>query len=223
MPTELASPDALRERCAALPLFPLPRVVFLPHTLLPLHVFEPRYRSLVADLLDGDGLLGVPMLAPGWEPSYDGTPPLHPVLGVGQLVRHETLPDGCSNIVLVGLGRARVQAEVATDHPYRVVQAELLDDLVPTGGSRVLQGADTRLKVAVGQLIRAKPEAAEQLSVLLEPTRTTAAAVDALAHLALRDPAERQAYLELRSVPERVDCVLAAIGGLLWSGDAPQA
>jgi Lon protease-like protein len=75
----------------------------------------------------------------------------------------------------------------------------------------------------VGQLIRAKPEAAEQLSGLLEPQRTTAASVDALAHLALRDPAERQAYLELRSVPDRVDRVLAAIGGLLCNGDVPQA
>lgn len=223
MPTELASPDALRERCTALPLFPLPRVVFFPHTLLPLHVFEPRYRTLVADVLDGDGLLGVPMLAPGWEPTYDAAPTLHPVLGVGQIVRHEALPDGCANIVLVGLGRAQVRAELPTDHPYRVVKADLLDDVLPAGGARVLAGADTRLKVAVGQLIRAKPEAAEQLSGLLEPQRTTAASVDALAHLALRDPAERQAYLELRSVPERVDRVLAAIGGLLCNGDVPQA
>lgn len=223
MPTPLATTEELRERCTALPLFPLPRVVFLPHTLLPLHVFEPRYRTLVTDLLEGDRLLGVPMLAPGWRETYDAQPPLHPVLGVGQIVRHQALPDGCSNIVLVGLGRARVVAEAGTDQPYRVVQAELLDDLEPPGGARALSQADTRLKVAVGQLIRAKPEAAEQLSVLLQPERSTAESVDALAHLALRDPGERQAYLELRTVTERVDRVLASIAGMLWNSDAPSA
>ena len=132
MRVPIATPAQVAERCTRLPVFPLPRVVFLPHTLLPLHVFEPRYRALVADLVDGDGLLGVPTLGDRWQEDYDGRPAIHEVMGVGQLVRHQALPDGCSNIVLVGLGRARMRGELDTDKPYRVLETELLEDVAPS-------------------------------------------------------------------------------------------
>lgn len=221
MPDQAPPAYDLRARCDALPVFPLPRMVFIPHTLLPLHIFEPRYRALVRDALDADGLMGVPMLAPGWRDEYDSSPALHPVMGVGRIVRHQSLPDGCSNIVLVGLGRARVLGERDTDVAYRVVHAELLEDTAPAPGA--LAQAALRLRVAVGQLARARPESADQLSPLLEPDRPPGQVADALAHLALRDPLERQSYLELPGPVSRIDRAIEAISGMLFHGTAPTA
>ena len=221
MPDKAPPAYDLRARCDALPVFPLPRMVFIPHTLLPLHIFEPRYRALVRDALDADGLMGVPMLAPGWRDEYDSSPALHPVMGVGRIVRHQSLPDGCSNIVLLGLGRARVLGERDTDVAYRVVHAELLEDPTPAPGA--LAQAALRLRVAVGQLARARPESADQLSPLLEPDRPPGQVADALAHLALRDPLERQSYLELPGPVSRIDRAIEAISGMLFHGAAPTA
>lgn len=67
-----------------LPLFPLPETVFFPHTLLPLHVFEPRYRAMVADCLAGEKRMVVVRLLPGWEQDYYGRPPIHTVAGAGE-------------------------------------------------------------------------------------------------------------------------------------------
>lgn len=78
-----------------LPLFPLPDTVFFPHTLLPLHVFEPRYRAMVADCLGGEKRMVVVRLVPGWEQDYYGRPPIHTVAGAGELVEaHGYRTDG---------------------------------------------------------------------------------------------------------------------------------
>ena len=62
-----------------LPIFPLPDVTFFPNTLLPLHVFEARYRAMVMDVLARDRQLAVVKLAPGFEAAYAGKPAVHPV------------------------------------------------------------------------------------------------------------------------------------------------
>jgi len=59
-----------------LPLFPLPNVVFFPKTRLPLHVFEPRYRQMVADAMSNDERIGMIRLEEGWEEKNYGAPPV---------------------------------------------------------------------------------------------------------------------------------------------------
>jgi len=58
----------------AVPVFPLPNVVFFPHTILPLHIFEPRYRTMVADAERGDGCIAISLLREGWEKDYEAAP-----------------------------------------------------------------------------------------------------------------------------------------------------
>ena len=77
-----------------IPIFPLPEVVFFPETVLPLHVFEPRYRQMIADCLAGDRWLAVAMLRAGWEKDYQGRPPVHGVAGAGEIIQAEMLADG---------------------------------------------------------------------------------------------------------------------------------
>jgi Lon protease-like protein len=90
------------------PLFPLPNTVFFPRVKLPLHIFEPRYRQMTADALEGDGLIVVVLLKPAWEEEYYETPPVHETATMGQIEQHEKLPDGRYNIVLEGLERVRL-------------------------------------------------------------------------------------------------------------------
>src|SRR5262245_34911268 len=107
-PVSMSSVD-----CAApLPIFPLPTVQLFPHALLPLHVFEPRYRALLKDCLAGQSVMAVPMLEPGYEAHYHERPAVRALCGLGLIVAHEPLADGRANILLRGVTRARIVEEL---------------------------------------------------------------------------------------------------------------
>ncbi len=105
-----------------IPIFPLPGCVMLPGAVLPLHVFETRYRNMVCDVLSRplcDRFIATALLCGEYEHLYDtNNAPIAPVVCIGQVVQHVSLSDGRSNIVLVGRARARVTSEDAT-HAYR--------------------------------------------------------------------------------------------------------
>jgi Lon protease-like protein len=103
-----------------LPIFPLPNLVFFPQTRIPLHVFEPRYRRLIADVVESDQRFGVVLLRPGWEADYFGAPPVHVCGTMGRIEHTVALDDGRYNIVLFGETRFRIIDEVARE-PYRTV------------------------------------------------------------------------------------------------------
>src|SRR5689334_18225723 len=113
---------ALSRALHRMPMFPLPNVVLLPNTFLPLHIFEPRYRKLTKDALAGDKLLLMAFQL-GPEHEYDGPPPVAPVAGVGEIVLAQNLPDGRYNLVLRGRARVRIERELTSDQPYRLVEA----------------------------------------------------------------------------------------------------
>jgi Lon protease-like protein len=94
-----------------LPLFPLPNVVLFPNVFLPLHVFEPRYREMVADALASDRMIGIVLLKPGWQHGYEGRPPVYPIGCSGVITHVERLEDGRYNIVLRGVERFRILEE----------------------------------------------------------------------------------------------------------------
>ena len=104
-----------------LPIFPLPNVVLFPHVFLPLHIFEPRYRAMVAEALDGDRIIGMTLLKPGWEGEYEARPPVYPIGCAGLITHAERMADGRFNIVLRGLEKFRVLGEDSSK-PYRIAQ-----------------------------------------------------------------------------------------------------
>ncbi|HEY4220241.1 MAG TPA: LON peptidase substrate-binding domain-containing protein, partial [Myxococcota bacterium] len=115
----------LQRALEALPIFPLPGTVFFPHTLLPLHVFEPRYRQLTADVLAGHQHIAVVQLDE--ERSDARVPGVAKVAGVGRVVHHERLPDGRYHILLQGVGRAVLVEELPADGLlYRRARTDLL-------------------------------------------------------------------------------------------------
>lgn len=115
-----------------LPMFPLKGVFLLPRQILPLHVFEPRYRQMIDDVLDGQGRLAMGTVLEEQEPTVDGEEELAPrilhVSGVGEIARHERTPDGRYYIWLFGLGRFDVE-EVPSDRLYRRVSARPLEEV----------------------------------------------------------------------------------------------
>jgi Lon protease-like protein len=115
VPPEQVEPFPIPDR---LPVFPLPNVVFFPRTYLPLHIFEPRYRQMVADTTIGGRCVAMALLKEGWEPDYYGNPAVYPVLCVGRIVSVQPLPDGRSNILLQGLERCEIHEE-HFEKPYR--------------------------------------------------------------------------------------------------------
>ncbi|HEY0981288.1 LON peptidase substrate-binding domain-containing protein [Schlesneria sp. T3-172] len=117
---------ALKNFSGRAPLFPLPNIVLFPHALLPLHIFEDRYRRMMADTLDGERLIAMSLLRPGWEGVAKGeVAPVHRVVGLGKIIAHEKLADGRYYLVLRGLARANLLREEKLDLPYRVGQLEI--------------------------------------------------------------------------------------------------
>ena len=125
---DLANVLNLQNFSGVIPLFPLATVVFFPNTLLPLHVFEPRYRQMVKDIIDGERIIGMVLLKPGWEKSYEGNPEIYSVAGMGRIVNSEPLDDGRFNIVLYGLKRVKI-IDIVKDIPYRLARVEILEDV----------------------------------------------------------------------------------------------
>lgn len=113
-------------RITGVPMMPLPDYYLFPGALVPLHIFEPRYRRMIGDLLDTAGRLVVGTIRESDSPSDFG-PPVFPVAGLGEIASHRRLDDGRYLIWLLGLERVRV-SEVDSDQPYRRVDATVLPD-----------------------------------------------------------------------------------------------
>jgi Lon protease-like protein len=114
-------------------LFPLPDLVMFPHVMQPLHIFEQRYREMLNDALDGDGLIAMSVLAPGWEANYEGRPATLPQVCLGKVVTHQRLQDGRYNIMLLGSRRARILCELPANRSFRQAEVELLYDTIDEG------------------------------------------------------------------------------------------
>lgn len=108
-------------------LFPLPNVVLFPHVMQPLHIFEPRYRQMTRDALEGDRLIALAAPLPGWESDYAGSPALHSIACLGQIAAEQQLDDGRFNILLRGVARIRIVREIPCEKLYRVARCEIVE------------------------------------------------------------------------------------------------
>lgn len=110
-----------------IPVFPLDHVTLLPQQVLPLHIFEPRYRQMVEHALDGAGQIAMAIFrSDDWKQQYHAKPPVRPAVCIGQIVQHEKLPDGRYNIALQGVCRAKILRELPADEGrlYRLAYLE---------------------------------------------------------------------------------------------------
>ncbi|MBL0927419.1 MAG: LON peptidase substrate-binding domain-containing protein [Phycisphaerales bacterium] len=141
-------------------LFPLHGVVLLPHAVLKLHIFEPRYRQMVAAALDGSNQIAMAsFLGDDWKTAYEGAPPLRRAVCIGSIAQHRRLPDGRFNILLQGVCRARIAEEEEPEGERLYRRARL----VPIGDSlheTPVALAEHELEIARSRLealVRARP------------------------------------------------------------------
>jgi hypothetical protein len=183
----------------SVPLFPLPKVVLFPNALLPLHIFEPRYRRMTREALAGERLIAMALLRPGWEGDYAGNPPVHDVVGVGKIIEDTELDDGRFNLALYGVARARI-VEVVRSEPYRTARVELLEDR-PAEGNRY----ERRRRILGAFYNQIMAEFAKGGLVPAQKGLPLGALCDILASLISFDVGVKQAFLEELSVAARCD------------------
>jgi Lon protease-like protein len=209
----------LRRRLAPfllkLPIFPLHKVQLFPRAILPLYVFEPRYRELTAACLERGGIMAVASLRPGFADAYSGRPPVRRIAGLGKIVAHRQNPDGTYNILLRGLARVKICAELpASDRiPYREVRARLLLDRWPCDFDLV--AARQTLVVLTERLAALLPHGGDALRALCASELRPRRLCDVLAAALVWPQQARRQLLELRDLPARIDLLSAELARLI--------
>jgi Lon protease-like protein len=193
-------------------LFPLPNVILFPGAVLPLHIFEERYKTMTADALAGDRLIAMALLRPGWEKDYHLRPAIEPIVCIGTIARWEQLEDGTYNFLLHGKTRARILGEKDSS-PYRVAHLEpLRENPAPED-----QLADMRRKLM--DMFASEPLASqpltEQLNKIINSSMPTGVVADLIAFHALNAIALKQSLLAETDVAKRVARVISALAAAL--------
>jgi len=188
------------------PLFPLPNVILYPRALLPLHIFEPRYRKMVAGALAGDRLMAVALLKPGWEEAYYEAPPVYRVVGMGKIIDDERLDNGNYNVWLSGLERAQIIHEVQ-EKPFRVAKIQILADRPNTADPEKTSVARRELVAATRDLRRVCPSLKDALGKAVDEHIYPGALADALASLLCADIYEKQCVLAEADLVRRLSLV----------------
>ncbi len=180
-----------------IPIFPLPNAVLFPNVFLPLHIFEPRYRTMVKDVLEGDRIVGMVLLQPGFEAHYEGRPAVYPVGCAGVITHIERRPDGRFDIVLRGIEKFRITGEDESK-PYRLAHVQPIDETIAEADRTAVQRHRQRLEALLAV-------AAERAGAgpRFPPAVPDEDLVNALAQYLALEPIERQALLERNGVLAR--------------------
>jgi len=182
---------------SAIPLFPLPNVVLFPNVFLPLHIFEPRYRAMTADALQGDRIIGMVLLRPGYEADYEGRPPIYPIGCAGVITHSQPLADGRYDIVLRGIEKFRIRSEDRSE-AYRIGNVEPISEAIPPEEVQPLRRQRQRLEAVLAaaiERVRSEPR--------FPPSVPDEDLVNALAQYLELEVVERQALLECDGVLAR--------------------
>ena len=194
-----------------LAIFPLHGVSLFPNTMVPLHVFEPRYRQLVEDCLEQDRPLAVWQLDPGRRSEHG--PGIRQVATAGRIVVHHRLPGGRFNVVVEGVERVQLVEELESDELYRTVRSRR-HPLAPIDEA----AARSRIQALRGiawQLYEVHPRAARLVEVTLKRTDDLRTISDVLCSVTFDDPRARQVLLEQSDIVARLDRVVESLSNTL--------
>ena len=192
-----------------LPLFPLPVVLF-PGVPLPLHIFEPRYRQMMEDIRGQNNLFGLAY--------FDSTtassdlPPAGHVGCVAEVAETQSLPDGRSNILTLGVVRYRIESYVERDAPYLVARLTYFED--EDEASPLIKESAKDVAEAFTRIARAVRTINDERASLPDISDTDPERLSFLVSAAMEIETDvKQELLELRSTSER----LQRLRGMLTS------
>jgi Lon protease-like protein len=141
-----------------IPVFPLAEVVLLPGEVLPLHIFEPRYRAMVRDALNGHRVIGMVQYAAADDEPPVAAPPIRQVGCVGFIAEHKELPDGRFLIWLLGLERFSIDEELPVETLYRQARVTYTPMNESTASLAGLQPVRAELRRVLPQLVELEDE-----------------------------------------------------------------
>jgi Lon protease-like protein len=207
----MAHPDEAH-RLRAVSLFPLPNVVLFPRAVLPLHIFEERYKAMTADALEDNGQIAMALLKPGWERDYYTKPAVEQIVCVGRILTHERQSDGKYNFLLEGQTRARIVKELEVDAPFRIAE---LEPLIETPTMEIdLITQRQRLADIFADRLPSSMGLVKQFRQMLTSPMPTADVADLIAFNLLEDINEKQRLLAETNVIHRVNHVIRALENL---------
>ncbi len=203
-----------------IPLFPLPNCVLFPGALLPLHIFEERYRTMMAAALAGQSVIAMALLKAGWEKEYFGRPEIHPVVCVGKIVGHERLPDGKYNLLLQGVSRAALENE--KNGTFRAATLTALPDIVPPDSADRLRDCRQKLADLFANSPLAQLPPAASIREMIGSCLPVWNIADVVAFSLIPDCATKQRLLEMRDVLLRTEELLQILNGLAQRKQEPR-
>lgn len=197
----------------SLMIFPLPEVVLFPDTLLPLHIFEPRYRTMLRDALDQERPIAMATFEASGEVDSHGRPRVRPFVGVGRLTDWDELPDGRYLIVLEGVGRARIIDEYAPERPYRLVRAAMVPD--EKGDESSTRASLQAVRALILSMQSHNPRLASFVGEELETHPDPAVFSNRLAAMIAGDIESQYRMLETTRISERMVAIVERISDIL--------
>ena len=185
----------------SIPIFPLEDVMLFPEMSVPLHIFEPRYKAMIADALKGNRIVGMVLLRPGYEKDYDRSPSVFQIGCAGVINEVEQLPNGEYNIVLGALTKYRITREEAS-RPYRIAHVTPIADVVTDADRPALHARRLRLE----ELIR---QSGGRTGVAAAPANISdERLVNGMSQLSHIDELDRERLLEASNPLARADILI---------------
>jgi Lon protease-like protein len=195
-PTPISGADALP---ATIPIFPLDDIMVFPNVARPLHIFEPRYRAMIADALKGDRIIGMVQLRPGYEADYEGRPPVFAIGCAGVISEVEELADGRYNLLLTGLVKFRVLGEDQS-RLYRLARVEAIPEDPDAKELAALGPLRERLLDLVADKVERPPRSVADEDV-----------INRLSQYLMLAPGQRQQLLEASGPRARANALIAML------------
>jgi hypothetical protein len=188
------------------PLFPLPNAVLFPKTPMPLYIFEERYRTMVRDIVAGDGDIVIALMREGQEFKRAGISAVHSVACLGKIETCEELEDGKYNIVVVGVSRVRLK-RIVENTPYRLVEVELMESETYIQDSEEILSRQKLLGDLFAQFTELAAGMESQAAELM-PGLDFESLVNMVAMTLNLSVNQKQAVLEIDSIPLRCDMLI---------------
>lgn len=187
-----------------IPIFPLEDVMLFPGMSVPLHIYEPRYKTMIADALKGNHVIGMVLLRPGYEKDYERSPSVFQVGCAGIINEVEELPNGEYNIVLGALTKYRITREEASK-PYRLAHVTAIADTTSDTDTAALHARRQRLEALIQESggrtgLRGIPDGVSDERL-----------VNGISQLAHIDELDRERLLEQPSPLARADALIAIL------------
>lgn len=217
----MTPPPLTADELEAVPLFPLPNCVLLPGSILPLHVFEERYREMTRDALAGNGIIAVARLQPGYESDYEHRPPIYACCGVGRIIASEELPDGRFHLILRGVARIEIDHEHPAERAYRIARARLIADDVAPAEAGCVARAHEQLVAICDRLAQSMERGGEELRQLVRVDPRPAMCADIVVAALLRNVDQRQAHLETYAAMDRIKRAIDCVSHLVCENCTP--